>query len=112
MALTISDICLLFARKGGREYDGEGVSQLRFTAFGLLRLVEGFEVLDVLAGPRLALLPGIVVGDGRGRRSDCRGLRGRRSFSLWRRRLHGLHGVWERKGDDQTNGDDRRGDEP
>jgi phosphonate degradation associated HDIG domain protein len=28
MALTISDICLLFARKGGREYDGEGVSQL------------------------------------------------------------------------------------
>ncbi len=28
MALSISDICLLFARKGGREYDGEGVSQL------------------------------------------------------------------------------------
>ena len=28
MALTISDICLLFARKGGREYDGEGVTQL------------------------------------------------------------------------------------
>ena len=28
MALTISDICMLFARKGGREYDGEGVSQL------------------------------------------------------------------------------------
>ena len=28
MALGISDICLLFARKGGREYDGEGVTQL------------------------------------------------------------------------------------
>jgi phosphonate degradation associated HDIG domain protein len=28
MALTISDICTLFARKGGREYDGEGVTQL------------------------------------------------------------------------------------
>ncbi|MEO5766107.1 MAG: phosphonate degradation HD-domain oxygenase [Casimicrobiaceae bacterium] len=28
MALTISDICVLFARKGGREYDGEGVTQL------------------------------------------------------------------------------------
>jgi phosphonate degradation associated HDIG domain protein len=28
MALTLSDICVLFARKGGREYDGEGVSQL------------------------------------------------------------------------------------
>ena len=28
MALSISDICLLFARKGGREYDGEGVTQL------------------------------------------------------------------------------------
>jgi phosphonate degradation associated HDIG domain protein len=28
VVLTISDICVLFARKGGREYDGEGVSQL------------------------------------------------------------------------------------
>ncbi len=28
MALTISDICLLFARKGGRLYDGEPVTQL------------------------------------------------------------------------------------
>ena len=28
MALSLSDICVLFARKGGREYDGEGVSQL------------------------------------------------------------------------------------
>jgi phosphonate degradation associated HDIG domain protein len=28
MALTLSDICVLFARKGGREYDGEGVTQL------------------------------------------------------------------------------------
>ena len=28
MALGISEICMLFARKGGREYDGEGVTQL------------------------------------------------------------------------------------
>jgi predicted HD phosphohydrolase len=28
MALTLSDICVLFARKGGRAYDGEGVTQL------------------------------------------------------------------------------------
>jgi len=28
MALTLSDICVLFARKGGRSYDGEGVTQL------------------------------------------------------------------------------------
>ena len=28
MALSISDIVNLFARKGGREYDGEGVTQL------------------------------------------------------------------------------------
>jgi len=28
MSLTLSDICLLFARKGGRAYDGEGVTQL------------------------------------------------------------------------------------
>ena len=28
MALSISDICVLFARKGGRAYDGEGVTQL------------------------------------------------------------------------------------
>lgn len=28
MSLSISDICLLFARKGGRAYDGEGVTQL------------------------------------------------------------------------------------
>jgi phosphonate degradation associated HDIG domain protein len=28
MALTLSDICTVFARKGGREYDGEGVTQL------------------------------------------------------------------------------------
>ena len=28
MALSLSDICVLFARKGGREYDGEGVTQL------------------------------------------------------------------------------------
>ena len=28
MALTISDICLLFARKGGRLYEGEPVTQL------------------------------------------------------------------------------------
>ena len=28
MALSLSEICVLFARKGGREYDGEGVSQL------------------------------------------------------------------------------------
>ena len=28
MALTVSDICMLFARKGGRLYDGEPVTQL------------------------------------------------------------------------------------
>jgi len=28
MALSVSDICMVFARKGGREYDGEGVTQL------------------------------------------------------------------------------------
>jgi phosphonate degradation associated HDIG domain protein len=28
MSLTLSDICLIFARKGGRLYDGEGVTQL------------------------------------------------------------------------------------
>ena len=28
MALTISDICILFGRKGGRTYDGEPVTQL------------------------------------------------------------------------------------
>ena len=28
MSLTISDICVLFARKGGRAYDGEPVTQL------------------------------------------------------------------------------------
>jgi len=28
MALTISDICVLFARKGGRAYDGEPVTQI------------------------------------------------------------------------------------
>ena len=28
MALSISGICMLFARKGGRAYDGEGVTQL------------------------------------------------------------------------------------
>jgi phosphonate degradation associated HDIG domain protein len=28
MPLNLSDICVLFARKGGREYDGEGVTQL------------------------------------------------------------------------------------
>ncbi|MEJ7670114.1 MAG: phosphonate degradation HD-domain oxygenase [Casimicrobiaceae bacterium] len=28
MALSISDICILFARKGDRAYDGEGVTQL------------------------------------------------------------------------------------
>jgi phosphonate degradation associated HDIG domain protein len=28
MALSVSDICTVFARKGGREYDGEGVTQL------------------------------------------------------------------------------------
>ena len=28
MALSLSDICLLFARKGGRAYDGESVTQL------------------------------------------------------------------------------------
>jgi phosphonate degradation associated HDIG domain protein len=28
MALSISDICVLFARKGGRAYDGEPVSQI------------------------------------------------------------------------------------
>jgi len=28
MALSISDICILFARKGGRAYEGEPVSQL------------------------------------------------------------------------------------
>ena len=28
MAISISDICTLFARKGGREYEGEGVTQL------------------------------------------------------------------------------------
>jgi predicted HD phosphohydrolase len=28
VALTVSDICLLFARKGGRLYEGEPVTQL------------------------------------------------------------------------------------
>jgi phosphonate degradation associated HDIG domain protein len=28
MALTVSDICMLFAQKGGRAYDGEPVTQL------------------------------------------------------------------------------------
>lgn len=28
MGLTVSDICTLFARKGGRAYEGEGVTQL------------------------------------------------------------------------------------
>ena len=28
MALTLPDICVLFARKGGRAYEGEGVTQL------------------------------------------------------------------------------------
>ena len=28
MALTISQICILFARKGGRTHDGEPVTQL------------------------------------------------------------------------------------
>ena len=28
MSLSISDICILFARKGGRAYDGEPVTQL------------------------------------------------------------------------------------
>jgi phosphonate degradation associated HDIG domain protein len=28
MSLSIADICTLFARKGGRAYDGEGVTQL------------------------------------------------------------------------------------
>ena len=28
MSLTLSDICILFARKGGRLYEGEGVTQL------------------------------------------------------------------------------------
>jgi phosphonate degradation associated HDIG domain protein len=28
MSLTVSDICTLFARKGGRAYEGEGVTQL------------------------------------------------------------------------------------
>src|SRR3982751_1932096 len=28
MALSLSDICILFARKGGRAYDGEPVTQL------------------------------------------------------------------------------------
>ena len=28
MALSISDICVLFARKGGRAYDGEPVTQI------------------------------------------------------------------------------------
>lgn len=28
MALTISDICVLFARKGGRSYEGEPITQL------------------------------------------------------------------------------------
>ena len=28
MALSLSDICILFARKGGRLYDGEPVTQL------------------------------------------------------------------------------------
>ena len=26
--MSISDICMLFARKGGRAYEGEGVTQL------------------------------------------------------------------------------------
>ena len=28
MALSLSDICILFGRKGGRAYDGEPVTQL------------------------------------------------------------------------------------
>jgi phosphonate degradation associated HDIG domain protein len=40
MALSVSDICTLFARKGGREYDGEGVTQLEH-ALQTAALAEG-----------------------------------------------------------------------
>ena len=40
MSLTLSDICLLFARKGGRLYDGEGVTQLEH-ALQTASLAEG-----------------------------------------------------------------------
>jgi phosphonate degradation associated HDIG domain protein len=40
MALSISDICILFARKGGRAYDGEPVTQLEH-ALQTAALAEG-----------------------------------------------------------------------
>ena len=41
MALTISDICVLFARKGGRAYDGEPVTQLEHALQSAARAEEG-----------------------------------------------------------------------
>jgi phosphonate degradation associated HDIG domain protein len=40
MALTISDICVLFARKGGRAYDGEPVTQLEHALQTAMRAEE------------------------------------------------------------------------
>ena len=40
MALTISDICVLFARKGGRAYDGEPVTQIEHALQTAMRAEE------------------------------------------------------------------------
>lgn len=40
MALSISDICILFARKGGRAYDGEPVTQLEHALQTATRAVD------------------------------------------------------------------------
>lgn len=37
MSLSISDICILFARKGGRAYDGEPVTQLEHALQSAMR---------------------------------------------------------------------------
>jgi phosphonate degradation associated HDIG domain protein len=40
MALSLSDICILFARKGGRAYDGEPVTQLEHALQTAMRAEE------------------------------------------------------------------------
>jgi phosphonate degradation associated HDIG domain protein len=62
MALTISDICVLFARKGGREYDGEGVSQLEH-ALQTAAQAEAAGVSDALVAAALLHDLGHMLND-------------------------------------------------
>jgi phosphonate degradation associated HDIG domain protein len=62
MALSVCDICLLFARKGGRAYDGEPVTQLEH-ALQSAALAEADGAPDALVAAALLHDLGHLVND-------------------------------------------------